>query len=834
MKSKFYSFTLFLFLLLTSTASFAQKRDKMLNIEVTTNAGISLAGQLVDVEQTDYQLQYPETTLDADGKCSLKVYAGNNKVTVKRDGFNTATATVNIAANETGKDVKLQLVELTRDPFALNAVCTYDAYTGKNQVKVTWNTEKPAFFDDFESYDPFSINFGDWTGIDADHLMTAPLTGDYPNRGVFQYAQIMNPLKVDPMWYYDYPTMRAYSGKQYVGFVRTNSGEPNDDWLISPEITVGTDNILSFYAMAADKYIEKFVVYITTQTNNPTADDFVQLTKGNYETADYKKNWQLMQYDLAEYAQQKVKIAIRYIGDAASEGAFMLKLDDFHVGQSTAASYALAPKANRVARNHKSPANPNETFDIYLDNQKVGKTGTYSYVLYDVAEGTHTIGVKANYIAAQSQLVTTTIEVSKSAYASLTMKVAADSKLSADGTVVNLLSTDNGTAYQATVANGVAKILMLPKGKYTVNVEKGAFKAYSKEIDLQADQTLDINLEDDVITPYNITADMNESADGISVKLNWNQILGFSDSFETYDDFATGQFGDWKSVDLDQTPVYPIGLGSTSNIVTFPGSGDASNPKAIAPIVFNPWNTVPAMLPTDMAMQAPDGNKYVVFFSPQGAQADKWLISPLIDIYDGYELKVTAKSYTDMYNEKMEFAVSETGSDNPDDFVVLSNAQNIPSDQWTVYSTDLAPYAGKKVRLAVHYTSTDAFFAQLDLFKAEPADGSNVQQDYGNVLHYNIYIDGSKYGESTTPSFTIDNLPEGSYTIGIEAVYKNAVSEMATYQIVVSGIDVVSADTDANAQVYNLAGQKLNARLHALPQGVYIVKDANGARKVRK
>ena len=137
MKSKFYSFTLLLFPLLTSTALFAQKRDKMLNIEVTTNAGISLAGQQVDVEQTDYQLQYPETTLDADGKCSLKVYAGNNKVTVKRDGFNTATATVNIAANETGKDVKLQLVELTRDPFALNAVCTYDAYTGKNQVKVT-------------------------------------------------------------------------------------------------------------------------------------------------------------------------------------------------------------------------------------------------------------------------------------------------------------------------------------------------------------------------------------------------------------------------------------------------------------------------------------------------------------------------------------------------------------------------------------------------------------------------------------------------------------------------------------------------------------------------
>ena len=63
-----------------------------------------------------------------------------------------------------------------------------------------------------------------WTGIDADLEAAAPLVGSYPNRGVMQYAQIINPLTVTPTWWYDYPILRPYSGQQYVGFTRTNSG----------------------------------------------------------------------------------------------------------------------------------------------------------------------------------------------------------------------------------------------------------------------------------------------------------------------------------------------------------------------------------------------------------------------------------------------------------------------------------------------------------------------------------------------------------------------------------------------------------------------------------
>lgn len=70
-------------------------------------------------------------------------------------------------------------------------------------------------------------------------------------------------------------------------------------------------------------------------------------------------------------------------------------------------------------------------------------------------------------------------------------------------------------------------------------------------------------------------------------------------------------------------------------------------------MVFNPAKTEPAMVPTDKAMYAPTGDKYVIFFSPQSSQADKWLISPELTIYDGYELQVTAKSYADTYPETL-------------------------------------------------------------------------------------------------------------------------------------------------------------------------------------
>ena len=256
-----------------------------------------------------------------------------------------------------------------------------------------------------------------------------------------------------------------------------------------------------------------------------------------------------------------------------------------------------------------------------------------------------------------------------------------------------------------------------------------------------------------IILPYNITASVTQGENGQGEAIiKWNQELNFYDSFEDYADFSVGSFGGWRTLDLDMMPVYPIGLGSASNIVWFPGAGTPTSPAPIAPMVFNPWNTQPAMMPTDNAIAAPTGDKTIIFFSPQQAKADKWLISPEIEVREDYSCQVTMKSYDGMYLESADFCVSTEGED-PSSFTTISAADRIPSTEWTRYEADLSAYANKKVRIGIHYRSYDTFLLQLDDFTVGPKDGSTTFVDFGNVIRFEIYIDGVKIGSMRIQTF---------------------------------------------------------------------------------
>ena len=794
----------------------AQSRDKTLTIRVTSVEGDNLTGQSVTLVQTDYQADYGSLVLNAEGVCQVKVFGGNHQVTVERDGFETATKDFVVAEDATAASVELTLVEKTRAPYALKAVPEHDAVTGKNRINVSWNVEAPAFFDDFESYTPFAIQFGDWTGIDGDLEAAAPLIGIYPNRAVMQYAQIINPLTVEPTWWYDYPILRPFSGQQYVGFTRSSSGNALDDWLISPVVTVGTDNVLSFMGKAADQYPERFMVYVTTKLDNPVQTDFVRLDQGNFETADHR-GWKEYSYDLSAYAGQQIKFAIRCISEYNRYGSFMLMIDDVFVGGKEAAKPNKANKSHRALR---SPANPNEQFRIFLDGVLVGTTEDYTFTIDDVAAGDHTVGVQAVYIQAESAVTEVQVSVADVRYGHIVFNVTANSKLSADGQTLYIINKVSAETLELVVADGKAEVASLPAGEYVVNIAEGAFEEYQQTITVDGDATIDIVLEDHILDPYNITADLDED---LNLTIRWNQELVKSDSFESYEDFATGAFGGWLTYDFDLQPVYPIALGSQTNIVSFPGSGTATNPTAIAPMVFNPWKTVPAMLPTDPAIAAPTGDKTVIFFSPQRVKADKWLVSPLYDIREGYALTVTAKGYSSMYPESMEFCVSD-GSDHPGDFVPISEVQELSCEAWTIYQTDLSDYVGKTVRLAVHYTSTDAFLAQVDDFTVGPENGQGELVDYGNVVRFDIYLDGAKVGESEKPEYVIVDVPEGHHVIGIKAIYQNAESQLIEYEIgEADGIDTshFSHLTSPSHQYYDLLGRR---QLAPTSKGLYIVK----------
>lgn len=828
-------FTLFALCGLFGSLS-AQTRDNKMTINVKTVTGESVEGLVVGLEIPDWGFTYStsETTLSADGQCTLNVYSATHRIVVEKEGYAVYDETVEVTGDIT-LDIELQ--EAVRQPFSLTGSIEHDVFTGKNDVTLAWNKEKPAFFDDFEGHPDWSISFGDWTGIDNDKQAAAILAGSYNNRGALQYATIVNPLTVVPTWWYEYPVLRPYSGNQYVGFVRTNSGEANDDWLISPTITVGNDNILRFMAKAADVYAERFQVGITT-VENPTADDFTIISAGNYETVEYEE-WVAKEYDLSAYAGQAVKIAIHYIANANRYGAFMLMVDDFYVGQPS--YYDETFKLRRV---QKSPANPNEKFEIYQDGTKVGETESYSYTLENVEEGNHTFGVKAVYRLTETEISTMELAISNENCHRVTLNVTTNNEVSADGFDVDILNMDNGDLISAKVQDGKIVLESLPAGKYTLSIENPVYDTYREEIVVSDDMDKNIELKEHLFLPYNITVDLTEEGAVYDALVKWNQDLGFSDSFEDYGDFVTGEFGEWLTVDNDKLPVYPIALGSASNIVSFPGSGDAYNPTAIAPMVFNPYKTVPAMAPTDPAIMAPTGDKTVIFFSPQMAQADKWLISPAQTIRDGYVWQLTAKAYA-QYPETVRFCIST--SQDLDSFTVLDEVE-LPYDEWTVYTLDLSAYAGQTVYLAVNYISTDAFLAQVDDFYVGPSDDSDSKVDVGNVLHYEVYLDGELKGEPQETQFAFTGLTAGEHTVGIKAVYKSGVSEMAEYTfnaqsgvgeveadaftaVGVSGAVQVTASVPAELTIVDMAGRTLLAtemqegvKTFAVPAGVYIVR----------
>ena len=761
-------FTLALMLVMLIPA-FAQKRDKTLTIEVTAPSGAAVTDATIDLQHTDYSLTYGTLTLNSEGKVVVKVYAGNHKLEVSKAGYVTSVKT--FAVNE-DMTVSVQLEEETTLPFSLQTIVTHNAQTGLNDVLLTWNKEAPVFYDDFESYDDFAIRFGDWTGIDGDGLMTAPLVGEYLNRGVMQYAQIMNPLTVSPPWWYDYPILRPYSGQQYVGFVRTYSGQANDDWLITPVVTPGNKNVFAFMAKAADVYKEKFQVFVTTKLDNPTQNDFVMLNAGNYETADYR-GWREFSYDLSRYAGQDIKLAIRYISEAANGGAFMLMVDDVYVGQDIPTANVAKKRARRVA---KSPMNPNESFNIYFNGTKVGTTDGYEYLFPDLPSGTYTLGVQAVYPSSETPIVETTVNI-VDLYANVTFNVSTNNGQAVDSTTVELTDKASTQVYTAVIENGVAVFPSLPLGDYLVGVTADHFEVYDSEVSITGDQTIDIVLQERIVDPYNITADVSQG----DAVVKWNQNISFNDSFEDYPDFATGTFGQWHTYDLDQHPVYPIALGSMTNIIHFPGSGTAEAPTAIAPMVWNPWKTTPPMLPSDPAVQAPTGDKTIIFFSPQRNGANKWLISPELTIRENFVCRFTAKAYAE-YTESMQVCVFTEGYDpNTATYEQASSIDQLTSGAWTIYETDLSKYAGQKVRIGIHYTSFDAFFAQIDDFYVGNGDEEGSAIDVGFIVNYEVQLDGNLMGTTVTPSYEFHNLKPGMHTVGIKAVYASGASQLVEY-----------------------------------------------------
>jgi len=192
------------------------------------------------------------------------------------------------------------------------------------------------------------------------------------------------------------------------------------------------------------------------------------------------------------------------------------------------------------------------------------------------------------------------------------------------------------------------------------------------------------------------------------------QITVFEDSFESYDDFAIDNIGDWTQIDLDGDPTYGFSSGDFPNS-SYIGTG----------IIFNPSTANP---PRTGGIEPRTGSKTLNFFAATGgnsgtAQNNDYFISPQIDLTNtiGSALSVWAKSLTVQYGpDQFEMAISTTGT-NVGDFTAIG-AVNMPGEtEYTEYTYDLSSYDGQQIYIAFHVISPDTFVLIVDDFKVTAA-----------------------------------------------------------------------------------------------------------------
>ena len=306
-------------------------------------------------------------------------------------------------------DLSMQLISAVEqlDPPQNLAVECIDDY-----AHFTWEAPgtSTGFADGFETYDDFVLEFAPWTLVDVDGSVTYYITGyTFPNQGYVGSYIIFNPSQVSPPLT-DAPT---HSGdKMAACFASAGPTYLNDDWMITPQITITNGDEVSFFAKSyTDDYgLERFNVAVSTTGTAPA--DFTVISAAPYVEAPIE--WTEYNYDLSSYAGQSVYVAIQCV----TADAFIFFVDDFHVGPPADVVYAKLPIMNGSAGKGICEFIPGKIvsttdnsrdligYEVYLDGVFVDTTTDLEWDFYGLINGEfYDAGVLAVYDDGNSDLV---------------------------------------------------------------------------------------------------------------------------------------------------------------------------------------------------------------------------------------------------------------------------------------------------------------------------------------------------------------------------------------------------------------------------------------------
>lgn len=111
-----------------------------------------------------------------------------------------------------------------------------------------------------------------------------------------------------------------------------------DNFLVSPQLTIGTGANISFWAYSYSNYPEKIGVAVSTTGNS--ASDFTVIKSWTYGSGEFNTNGKILTADLSEYADQQVYLAIRHY---ESVNQWRIYVDNITINLGVAGtSYSIA------------------------------------------------------------------------------------------------------------------------------------------------------------------------------------------------------------------------------------------------------------------------------------------------------------------------------------------------------------------------------------------------------------------------------------------------------------------------------------------------------------
>ncbi len=174
---------------------------------------------------------------------------------------------------------------------------------------------------DFEDTPDFSLSFGSWTVLDADHHDTYGISGyTFPHQNEPMSFLCFNPAAVSPPMTGD-PAIQPHGGERF-GACFSSNPPANDDWFISPQVKIGPNGSLSFWIKSyTDLYgVDSYSVAVSETDNAPGDFTVISGSQPLQTTTD----WTRKIFNLGAYAGKRIYIAIR----CTSSDRYLMMIDD--------------------------------------------------------------------------------------------------------------------------------------------------------------------------------------------------------------------------------------------------------------------------------------------------------------------------------------------------------------------------------------------------------------------------------------------------------------------------------------------------------------------------